>query len=174
VEGRAWVTGKWRQVKLIDRNAVVGCSDIRGDTTTDYESFESSSQAFSFASAAYRWDIRFCCVINCLQSKGCAGRRSTGREAYLSCFVHFSISLAFVLENRIPALGAARLELANFRQGKTRQRSREREEQHTEIGRPSRRHNLAGCTPLEEDGILAGTSAERERADCRSRLVFIC
>jgi hypothetical protein len=114
VEGRAWVTGKWRQVKLIDRNAVVGCSDIRGDTTTDYESFESSSQAFSFASAAYRWDIRFCCVINCLQSKGCAGRRSTGREAYLPCFVHFSISLAFVLENRIPAFRSGKIGVSEF------------------------------------------------------------
>jgi hypothetical protein len=141
--------------------------------TTVYKSFESNSQAFSFASAAYRWDIRFCWLINCLRSKGCAVRKSTGKGGlpFLLCpSQHKS-----VLHTRRsdPSLGSGKIRVSEFQEGKAGQPSEERG-QHTEISRPSGRHNLARRTPLEEDGILAGASAERERADRRGRLVFVC
>jgi hypothetical protein len=49
-----------------------------------------------------------------------------------------------------------------------------KEEQLTEIGRSSGRHNFTKRASLEEDWLLSGTSAECKGADCRGRLVFVC
>ena len=146
VEGRAWVTAKWRQGKLRDSNCVVSGIYIRGSVTKGPRNQLATLSASRAPQTGGIFDSAGWSMT--CKAKDVLLSEVLGREAYLRRFVHLSICLAVVLEDRIPAFEVVGFQSATLDNENSRS-PKQNDEQHTEIGGSSRRHNFPWCSSLE-------------------------